>query len=191
MQPKNQQTAKTAEWHERGFPPMPAVGLRRCFGPVQTALAAWNHLHLSRPIWCETEWFLFSTPMTRTWQQRRVMWKCVAGGRKKDPAASSRKAGCQAKVNVKRNRRLITKARVKKPEESNQSLKYAAAKLITSGFVQVDENLESPEINHVGANILKHTRKIKNHVKQCSHSHLQTHSGVTVTMAMSLYTVEC
>lgn len=80
---------------------------------------------------------------------------------KKDPAASSRKAGCQAKVNVKRNHRLITKARVKKPEESNQSLKYAAAKLITSGFIQVDENLENPEINHVGANILKKYKKNK------------------------------
>ena len=60
-----------------------------------------------------------------------------------------------AKVNVKWNHRLITKARVKKPEESNQSLKYAAAKLITSGFFQVDENLENPETNHVGSNIIK------------------------------------
>lgn len=60
-----------------------------------------------------------------------------------------------AKVNFKWNHRLITKARVKKPEESNQSLKYAAAKLISDAFIQVDENLENPEINPVGSNIIK------------------------------------
>lgn len=47
------------------------------------------------------------------------------------------------KVNVKWNHWLITKARGKKPEESNQSLNYAGTKLkITSGFIQDNQTME-------------------------------------------------
>lgn len=111
----------------------------------------WNHLHVSRLMWCGTE-----AACSRPWgpepaQQHRMMWKCVEKG----SHCVLSEGWMSAKVNVKWNHRLITKARVKKPKESNQSLKYAAAKLITSGFIQVNENLENSEINCVGSNIIK------------------------------------
>lgn len=105
-------------------------------------------------MWCVTE-AVCSQPW-RPEPDNSVVWRenVLQAGEKGSHFVLS-EGWMSAKVNVKWNHRLITKARVKKPEESNQSLKYAAAKLITSRFIQVDENLENPGINHVGSNIIK------------------------------------